>query len=191
MDKPDLRDITRILHQLTSGNADAASQLLNVVYPELRRLAATYFKNEPKGHLLEPTALVHEAYIKLIDQRDVEWDGRTHFFSVGALAMRRILVDYARQNRRKKRSGQWKQIELEDDVLLSRHNLDDVMAVEDALCRLAELDDRQAKIVEMRFFGGLSVDQVAVAMGLSKRTVEAEWTMAKAWLRIQLCGESS
>jgi RNA polymerase sigma factor (TIGR02999 family) len=191
MDKPDLRDITRILRQLTSGNADAASQLLNVVYPELRRLAATYFKNEPKGHLLEPTALVHEAYIKLIDQRDVEWDGRTHFFSVGALAMRRILVDYARQNRRKKRSGQWKQIELEDDVLLSRHNLDDVMAVEDALCRLAELDDRQAKIVEMRFFGGLSVDQVAVAMGLSKRTVEAEWTMAKAWLRIQLCGESS
>lgn len=191
MDKPDLRDITRILHQLTSGNVDAASQLLNVVYPELRRMAATYFKNEPKGHLLEPTALVHEAYIKLVDQRDVEWDGRTHFFSVGALAMRRILVDYARQNRRKKRSGQWKQIELEDDVLLSRHNLDDVMAVEDALCRLAELDDRQAKIVEMRFFGGLSVDQVAVAMGLSKRTVEAEWTMAKAWLRIQLCGESS
>ncbi len=191
MDVPGPHEITRILKQVSAGQADAAGRLMEVVYPELRRLAASYFKDETKGHTLQPTALVHEAYIKLVDQRDVEWEGRSHFFAVGALAMRRVLVDYARQSRRHKRGGQWKQIELEDDVLLSRHNLDDILAVEEAVRKLAGLDERQAKIVEMRFFGGLSVDDVATATGLSKRTVEAEWTMAKAWLRRHLGGEAS
>lgn len=188
MDSAEPGDVTQILRTLSAGDPEAAGRLMELVYPELRKVASSYFQHEPAGHMLEPTALVHEAYIKLVGQQDVQWEGRTHFFAVGALAMRRILVDYARQRRRANKDLDQKRIELKDDLLLSHHSIDDVLAVEDALCKLAEVDPQQAKIAEMRFFGGLTVADVAVALKVSKRTVEAEWTMTKAWLRRELGG---
>lgn len=190
MDSAEPGDVTQILRGLSAGDPDAPGRLMELVYPELRRVASGYFQHEPPGHMLEPTALVHEAYLKLVGQKNVQWEGRTHFFAVGALAMRRILVDYARQRRRTTQGQDQKRIELKDDLLLSHHSIDDVLAVEDALCKLAEVDQQQAKIAEMRFFGGLTVADVAVALKLSKRTVEAEWTMTKAWLRRELGGTS-
>lgn len=188
MDSAELGDVTQILRSLSAGDPEAANRLMELVYPELRRVASGYFQHELPGHMLEPTALVHEAYLRLVGQKNVQWEGRTHFFAVGALAMRRILVDYARQRRRANKDLDQKRIELKDDLLLSHHSLDDVLAVEDALCKLAEVDPQQAKIAEMRFFGGLTVADVAIALKVSKRTVEAEWTMTKAWLRRELGG---
>jgi RNA polymerase sigma factor (TIGR02999 family) len=159
------------------------------VYDELRRLARGYLRRERSGHTLEPTALVHEAYLRLIDQTRVDWRGRTHFFAVGAQMMRRLLVDHARRHDRKKRGGDFRQVTLAADAapLLGR-SLDraDLLALDDAMEKLSALDSRQARIVELRFFAGLRVDEVAEALGVSKRTVEADWTHARAWLRREL-----
>lgn len=163
-----------------------AEQLMPLVYDDMRALAANYLRQERPGHTLDPTALVNEAYLRLADQRRVSWRGKTHFFAVGANIMRRILVDYARSKHRQKRGGDRQRIALHDDLRLNLRSDEDLLAVDEAIEVLAERDSRQAKIVELRFFGGLTVGEVAEVLGVSKRTVEAEWTMIRAWLRREL-----
>lgn len=163
----------------------ALEQLLPVVYQELRKLAARYLKSERPGQTLQATALVNEAYLRLVDQTRVQWRGRTHFFAVAAQAMRRILVDHARARLRGKRGGGLQRVTFIEGMLPSHgndHDLDEVLALDEALTKLAELDPRQAQLVEQRFFAGLSVDEAAAELGISKRTAEDDWTHARAWL---------
>jgi RNA polymerase sigma-70 factor (ECF subfamily) len=167
-------------------DAPQVDELVPLVYAELRRLAANYLRREPAGHTLQPTALVHEAFLKLAAQKRVDWHGRTHVLAIGAQAMRRILVDHAKRKKRTKRGGKLQRIALDESATLSPERDEDLLAVDEALERLAAIDERQAAIVELRFFGGLSVEEVAEALGLSKRTIEHEWTMVRAWLRREL-----
>ena len=182
-------EATQLLAELRDGNERAADQLLPLVYQEFRNLAAGYLRRERPDHTLQPTALVHEAYIKLIDQRRVDWQGRTHFFAVAAQAMRRILIDHARRHKRQKRGGARQRITLDDAVAISPQRDEDLIALDEALKNLAKADPRQAKIVELRFFGGLTVEEAAKVLGVSKRTVEGDWTFAKAWLKRELTSE--
>lgn len=184
-------ETTQLLHKLSNGDRSAADDLMPVLYHEFRDLAASYLRREGPGHTLQPTALVHEAFMKLIDQTRVDWKGRTHFFAVGAQVMRRILVDHARRRLRDKRGGGRQRVELTDDITISRERDADVLAVDEALDKLQSIDPRQAKVVELRFFGGMTVAEVAESLGVSKRTVEADWTHARAWLRRELSEESS
>ncbi len=179
--------VTELLSESSlDGGSPAAAQLIPLVYDELRAVAHKYFRHERPGHTLQPTALVHEAYVRLVDASRVDWQGRTHFIAVCAKVMRRVLIDHARARRRARRGGGQQPVTLESAV--APLGLGDVDAVElhEALDRLAELDARQARIVELRFFGGLSVEEAARALGVSKRTVEGDWTHAKAWLRAEL-----
>ncbi len=177
---------TESLSAAVDGNAEATQQLMVTVYDELRRLAASYLKRESPDHVLRPTALVHEAFLKLIDQRQVDWQGRTHFFAIAAQSMRRVLVDHARSRKRQKRGGDRTRVTLDEQLIIHRDRLEDVLAMDELLGQLAEMDARQATIIELRFFGGMTVEEVANVLGISKRTVEREWTMARAWLRQQL-----
>ncbi len=188
----DLKTITEILEGLENATLDeklAADELLPAVYDELRSLARSYLRQERADHTLEPTALVHEAYMRLVDQDRVAWKGRTHFFAVGAQMMRRLLVDHARRRDRAKRGGDWQKVTLSHAVtpLLGRElDRDDLLSLDLAIEKLAGLDARQARIVELRFFGGLEVSEVAQALEVSKRTVEGHWMHARAWLRREL-----
>jgi RNA polymerase sigma factor (TIGR02999 family) len=177
--------ITEILESVPEGSSPA-EQLLPMVYDDLRALAEKYLRAEPSGHTLQPTALVHEAYLKLVDQTRVDWQGRTHFFAVGAQAMRRILVDHARRRRAAKRGGDRQRITVDEQLLAAGRRDEDLLDLDEALQRLADLDSQQAQMVEMRFFGGLSVAETALALGMSKRTAEREWTMVRSWLRREL-----
>ncbi len=177
--------ITEIL-SAAAGKSPPADKLLPIVYDDLRALAEKYLRGEPSGHTLQPTALVHEAYMKLVDQTRVDWQGRTHFFAVGAQAMRRILVDHARRRRAVKRGGDRQRITVDEQLLAAGRRDEDLLELDEALERLAELDSQQAKMVEMRFFGGLDVAETATALGMSKRTAEREWTMVRSWLRREL-----
>lgn len=179
-------DLTSLLRAAYSGDEAAASQLLPLVYEELRRRAAGMMRREGEAHTLQPTALVHEAYLRMIRQENVDWQSRAHFYALSSKMMRRVLVDHARSGARQKRGGDQVKISLDDGLQLSVARDPDVLALDDALERLAELDPRQAQIVEMRFFGGLTVAEVAEVLGISKRSVEAEWTMIKAWIRREL-----
>ena len=179
-------EITDLLHHLEVGDRSAVDRLFAAVYQELRNLAGRFFRKEAKGITLQPTALVHEAYLKLVDQSAVDWQGRTHFFAVAAQAMRRILVDHARRRGAAKRGGQKNRLLLEDDLVPALEPDDDVLAVDEALSKLAQVDPRQAQLVELRFFGGLSVAEAAEVLGMSKRSAEREWTMVRAWLRREL-----
>lgn len=182
----------RVDEQITQMVSDAgagkpvAEQLFLLLYEPFRHLAVRYLSGEKVGHTLTPTALVHEAYLKLVKQDRVDWQGKTHFFAVGAQVMRRILVDHARGRGRAKRGGNAVRLKLEEGIALSPQRDEDVLAVDEALQKLAQLDGRQATVVELRFFGGLSVEEVATVIGVSKRTVEGEWTAARAWLRREL-----
>ena len=169
---------------------DVAKKLMPLVYDELRALAQKYLRSERPEHTLQPTALVHEAFLRLVDQSRVDWKGRTHFYAVGAAAMRRILIDHARGRGRNKRGGDWRRVVL--DGVETPPSLKDVdsTALHDALETLAKLDEQQARIVELRFFGGLKVDEVAHFLGVSKRKVEGDWAHAKAWLRSALAPEN-
>lgn len=184
-------DNTQLLNDSVQGNLEARLQLDTAIYDELRQLAAKQMNREYPGHSLRPTGLVHEVFLKMIDQQKVEFLGRTHFLSIAAIAMRRILVDRARKNKRLKRGGEFNRVLWNDELVISRANDGDVLDVNEALDRLSELDPQQAKIVELRFFGGMTVDEVANSMELSRRTVEREWTMAKAWLRQELSKDES
>lgn len=187
MDSSLRETITRLLAaEAAQPDAQEAAALIPMVYDELRAIAHRYMRDERPDHTLQPTAVVHEAYMRLVDESQVQWQGRTHFRAICAKVMRRVLIDYARARKRAKRGGGEKPVVL--DTVLVPLELGDVDAVElhDALERLAALDARQARVVELRYFGGLSVDEVAETLGVSKRTVEAEWTHAKAWLRAEL-----
>jgi len=178
--------VTQLLVQLGSGNRAAVDELTPLVYKELKRIAGGQLRNERPGHTLQATALVHEAYLKLVDQRDVSWQNRAHFFGVAAQVMRRILMDYARGRIRDKRGGGLNRTTLDEALVVSADRASDLVAIDEALSRLEALDARQAKIVELRFFGGLSVEETAEAMGISTPTVKREWAMAKAWLYREL-----
>ncbi|MGD0462603.1 MAG: sigma-70 family RNA polymerase sigma factor [Tepidisphaeraceae bacterium] len=180
-------EITQLLANLKSGDRTAvAAKLMPLVYDEFKALAARQLRRERANHTLQPTALVHEAYLRLIDQTRVDWQGRTHFFAVGAQAIRRILVDHARQRKRQKRGGGAGRVELDESVALAPQRSEEILALDEAMEKLAKLDSRQAEIVEMRFFAGMNVEEVAQALGVSKRTVEGDWTMARAWLMREL-----
>lgn len=157
-----------------------------LVYDELRRLANHYLRQERSDHTLQPTALVHEAYLKLIDQSRVDWQNRAHFFGVAAQSMRRILVDHARSHRASKRGGVQQKLALDEAVDYSQPRDIDLLALDDALNLLAKLDVRQSQVVELRFFGGLTIEETAAALGVSPATVKVDWSMAKAWLHREI-----
>jgi RNA polymerase sigma-70 factor, ECF subfamily len=179
-------DVTVLLLELTRGNQEAASKLMPLVYNELRRLARGYMRRERPDHTLQATALVHEAYLKLVKQRSVDWQGRSHFFGIAAQLMRRILIDHARGHLREKRGGAQEVLPLDEALVFSPRQSAELVRLDEALERLAKLDPRQSKIVELRFFGGLSVEESAGFLGISPKTVKRDWSMAKAWLRSEL-----
>lgn len=180
--EPVSRDVTSLLKKLSEGNQDAAHQLIPVIYQELHRLAAGHLRYERPDHTLQPTALVHEAYIKLVAQRNTVWQSRAHFFAVASKLMRRILVDYARRQLRAKRGGRQAKLSLDEVLLVSPDRPDKMLALDESLTRLENLDARQGRIVELRYFGGLKIDEVAEILAISPTTVRREWTSAKAWL---------
>jgi RNA polymerase sigma-70 factor (ECF subfamily) len=184
-------DLNELLIQASAGNRHAAAIFMESLYEDFRRVAAAQLKREPPGHTLQPTALVHEAFLRLIDQRRVDWQGRSHFIAVGAQAMRRILVDHARAAGRIKRGGERRRVELNEQLTVSPRDNEDVIAIDDALNDLAKLDPRQAKIVELRFFGGMTNEEVAHVLGVSRATIDRQWRAIKAWLREQLKDDST
>lgn len=178
------RDVTVLLRQVSAGTADAPDRLLELVYEDLRRLASVYMKNERGDHTLQATALVHEAYVRLVDWENVTWQNRAHFFAVAAQVMRKVLIDHARAKKAGKRGAQ--KIALDEALSYPKEKEFDILALEEALQSLEKLDRRQAKIVEMRFFGGLSIEETAYILGVSETTVRREWTFAKAWFQREL-----
>ncbi len=181
-------DITRMLGELRAGRREAESRLVEAVYPELRRIAGRYLKGERLGHTLQATALVNEAYLQLVGQMDKDWQNRCHFFGVAAQLIRRILVDYARQKNAMKRDGGRCRVELTEPLAITKDRLVEIMVIDEALNRLAEWDPRQCRVVELRFFGGLTEEEVAEVLGVAPRTVKRDWNLAKAWLHGELKG---
>jgi RNA polymerase sigma factor (TIGR02999 family) len=172
------------------AEAASAEQLMLLVYDELRRLARHHMGGDTPGHTLQPTALVHEAYLRLVDQSQVDWRGRTHFLAYASKAMRNLLIDHARARASAKRGGGLPKVTLVDEVVGDRAlDREQLLSLDKALDRLAEHDERQARVVELRYFGGLKVDEVAEVLGVSKRTVEGYWTHARAWLLRELTRE--
>jgi RNA polymerase sigma factor (TIGR02999 family) len=178
-------EVTRLLRNLNAGDPQAAEALVPVVYSELRKLAAHYLKAERPGHTLQATALVHEAFLKLVGQ-ETEWQNRNHFFAIAANVMRRILVDYARGHRAEKRGGSADKVSLDDAFVFARERPAEFIALDEALEELARVDGRRAKVVEMRFFGGLSNEEIAVILGVHTNTVLRDWNLARAWLKARL-----
>ncbi len=179
------QEVTRLLIALSEGQREVTDQLIPLVYAELRRLAGSYLKNEREGHTLQPTALVHEAFLKLVNQ-DVKWESRSHFFAMAAKLMRRILVDYARAYKAEKRGGDEAKISLEEAFVFARARPAEMIALDEALEKLAEIDPRRSKIVELRFFGGLNNKEIATVLGVHSNTVLRDWNLARAWLKTQL-----
>lgn len=181
-------EITEILQDWSDGNREALDELMPVVYQELHRQAARYLRRERQDHTLQTTALINEAYLKLIDQKTVRWQNRAHFFAIAAQAMRRILVDHARSKNREKRGGEFERVDIEDATLVASAGgaSIDLIALDAALTKLAKMDTQKARIVELRYFSGLSVKETAEVMSVSTDTVERHWTMAKAWLLREL-----
>jgi RNA polymerase sigma-70 factor, ECF subfamily len=176
------KDVTLLLQKLNRGETAAETDLISVIYGELRRLARYYMRQERPDHTLQATALVHEAFLRLTNQKEVSWQGRAHFFGVAAKLMRQILIDHARARLRHKRGAGGQKISLEEGLLLTEARSEELLAVDSALERLAKLDPRQARIVELRFFGGLSVEDTAKVVGVSPKTVKRDWSVARAWL---------
>src|SRR6202049_2581276 len=175
-------DVTFLLNKLAAGDQEAAAQLVPLVYEELRRLAARRLRQERPDHTLQATDLVHETYMKLAAQRDAKWQNRAQFFGVASQVMRRILVDYARGQQRIRRGGKQQKVSLDDVLLVSPERTEEVLSVHESLSRLEKLDARQARIVELRYFGGLTVEETAEVVGISTKTVMRELNVAKAWL---------
>lgn len=182
----DSGDVTRLLVDYSNGKREALDVLTPLVYGELRNLAARYLRRERSDHTLQSTALVHEAYLRLIDQNQVRWQNRAHFFGVAAQMIRRILVDHARTKHAQKRGGNAQKLSLDEAIGLPEQRDLDIIALDDALKLLAELDPQQSKVIELRFFGGLSIEETAEALGISPATVKREWVTARAWLLRQL-----
>ena len=183
---PTSPQVTQLLVAWGKGDEVARDQLMPLVYEELHRLAHRYMKRESLGHTLQTSALINEAFVRLVDQKNVRWQNRAHFFAIAARMMRRILVDYARSRNYAKRGGGAAQISLEEALIVSDERSAEVVNVHEALERLAEFDTRKIRIVELRFFGGLSIDETADVLGVSPGTVMRDWTLAKAWLRHEM-----
>lgn len=174
-------EVTQLLQAMRSGDAEASARVLPLVYTELHRLAKAYMRQERPGHTLQPTALIHEAYLRLAKDA-IECNDRQHFIAVAAHVMRRVLVDYARTHKAGKRGGALRRVELTDDLAISQERLDQVLMMDEALGRLAAKSSRQAQVVELRYFGGLSVEQIAEFLGMSPRSVKRDWALARIWL---------
>ena len=175
-------EVTDLLVAMRQGSKDAETKLIPLVYKELRGIAANQLRREALNHSLQPTALIHEAYIRLTGIREIDWQGRSHFFAVAASLMRRILVEHARASQAGKRGGEWDAVSLNEGILPAPERSSEIVALDEALTRLAELDQRQSKIVEMRFFAGMSEEETGQALGISARTVKRDWRIARAWL---------
>jgi len=179
-------EITRMLIEWSNGEREALHKLIPLVYAEMRQIAGRVLRRERRDHTLQPTALVHEAYLRLVDQRNVNWQNRAHFFAIAAQAMRRIVVDHARRHNALKRGGDNLKVELEAALALPGAKDLDVVKLDDALVALAAFDAQQSQIVELRFFGGLSIEETAEVIGISPATVKRDWSMAKAWLHREM-----
>ena len=180
-------DITQLLIEASGGNRVALDQLFPMVYDVLKRIARKQRRNERDDLTMSTTDLVHEAYLKLIDHREIDWKNRAHFFAISARAMRRILVDYARTKTRQKRGGDQIRITLEEaNMVLTAERAEDLLALDEALTRLEKISERASKVVEARYFAGLNIDETAEALGVSEMTVKRDWTMAKGWLKLAL-----
>jgi RNA polymerase sigma factor (TIGR02999 family) len=184
--EPPPADVTQLLLAWNDGDQVARDELMSVVYQELRRLAHHYMRRESPGHTLQTSGLVNEAFLRLVDQRDVQWRNRAHFFGIAAQMMRRILVDYARSRRYAKRGGGVPHLSLDEALIVSDERTAEVVALDETLQRLAEIDPRKSRIVELRFFGGLSIEETAEVLAVSPGTVMRDWTLAKAWLRREM-----
>lgn len=185
-------EITEKLKACSNGNLEALNDLIPLVYEELKQQARFYLKYERQNHTLQTTALVHEAYLRLIDQHSVDWRNRAHFFAIAATAMRRVLINYAVEQSRKKRGGKHHNLPLEEALLIFDNGRDiSLVALDEALNTLADLDEQQSRIVELRFFGGLTIEETAEVLQISTTTVKREWNMAKSWLYCELNNEAS
>ena len=188
---PSPHEVTQLLAAWNSGDQVARDELMTVVYQELHRLAHHYMQRESPGHTLQTSALVNEAFLRLVDQRDVQWRNRAHFFGIAAQMMRRILVDHARSRQYAKRGGGAHEMSLDEALIVSDERSAEVMALDETLERLAAFDPRKSQIVEFRFFGGLSIEETAEVLAVSPGTVMRDWTLAKAWLRREMSSHDS
>lgn len=179
-------EVTKLLLKLSNGDQSVVNELLPVVYEELRRLASNYLRRERSGHTLQPTALVHEAYLRLVDQTRVSWQNRAHFLGVAAQMMRRILLDHARQHQADKRGHEFQKLSLDENVDKAIELSGDLIAMDDALKTLEQIDPQKAKLVELRYFGGLTYEETAEILGVAPLTVQRHWRLARAWLYEQL-----
>jgi RNA polymerase sigma factor (TIGR02999 family) len=180
-------NVTLLLHRLKEGHAEAAESLVTLVYAELHRMAAARMRGERRSHTLQPTALVNEAYMRLVDQTRVDWNDRAHFYAVAARTMRRVLVDYARERLTGKRGGGQEELNIDwIEIEATPEKVDEMLVIDEVLTRLQEFDPQQASIIEMRYFGGMSVKETAAALRISARTVDRDWALAKAWLAREL-----
>ena len=186
MDTPKAEDATQLLLDLANGDEQALSQMLPLVYQELKRLARHYVSQERRGHTLQPTALVHEVYLRLIDQQRVDWSNRAQFLGLAAGMMRRILVNHALAKKTEKRGGLQHKLSLDEAVSFADEREVDLVALDDALKTLESLDPQQSRIVELRFFAGLSIEETAEVLGISPATVKRDWNTAKLWLRREI-----
>jgi len=189
MTTPSQHEVTQLLLAWSDGDREALDQLIPLVYDHLRQLARRYMRRERPGHTLQTTALVNEVYLRLIDQRQARFENRAHFFAIAAQLMRRIVVDHARTQHRAKRGGGAERLSLDEAALLSPLQSAEVLALDEALQSLAEVDKRKGRVIEMRYFGGLSVEETAAVLGVSENTVIRDWALAKAWLRREMDGE--
>ena len=178
--------VTELLVHWSEGDQEALNKLIPLVYDELHKLASRYLRRERRDHTLQTTAVVHEAYLKLVNQRDANFENRLHFFAVAAQIMRRILVDYARRHHASKRGGDLYKLSLDEALVTSEEKGADLLAIDEALERLAAIDPRQSRVVELRIFAGLTLEETAQALNISPSTVRREWSMAKAWLHRQI-----
>jgi len=186
---PASHEVTQLLLAWSEGDQGALEQLMPLVYAELRRLAKRYMRNERAGHTLQTTALIHEAYLRLIDTRQVRWQNRAHFFAISARLMRQILVDFARERGYKKRGGGARRVPLDEARVIGQGRDEALVAVDEALSALAGIDARKSQVVELRFFGGLSVEETAEALKVSPETVRRDWRLARSWLLRTLSGK--
>ena len=184
-------EITQLLAEWREGNQAALDELYPLVYDELHRLARRYMSRERKGHTLQTTALINEAYVRLVDQRSVHWANRSHFFAISAQIMRRILIDHARRHAYAKRGGGAQQVSLDETATVALGDLSEFLRLDEALKSLAELDPRRSQVVELKYFGGLNNDEIAGVLKISKNTVIRDWNMARAWLYRQLTGSAA
>lgn len=186
MMSPPNNEVTRLLKEWNNGKQEALNELMPLIYEELRRMAKRYMNSQPSGHTLQTTALIHEVYLKLADQQENRWQNRIHFFAVAAQAMRHILVDHARSHQTQKRGGKTQLVSLEETAIISNERANEVVALDESLKELFALDERKGRVVELRYFGGLSVEETAAVLNISQETVMRDWRFAKSWLLREL-----